>query len=81
MVFKVSIAILESLQDELITHKFEEIMSLLTSLHTHSSTAVIYTDGFLPRVCRIKVTASLLRALESEYEHLKLQATRKSHSI
>lgn len=72
--FKAAIAILETLQEELIVRKFEEIMALLTSLHTHSASTALYTDSFLARIRSIKVTASLLRALESEYEHVKLRA-------
>ena len=74
MVFKVAIAILSTLQDELTVRKFEDIMSLLTNLHTHSASTAIYTDLFLTRIRSIKVTSSLLRALESEYEHVKLRA-------
>ena len=74
MVFKTAIAILETLQEELIVRKFEEIMALLTSQHTHSASTAIYTDIFLARIGSIKVTTSLLRALESEYEHVKLRA-------
>jgi len=50
VVFKIAIAILETLQEELIVRKFEEIMALLTSLHTNSASTAIYTDIFLARI-------------------------------
>jgi hypothetical protein len=63
------------LSEKLMNGKFEEMMALLTNISSPTVSAEIFDGQFVARVREVAVTNSLLRDLESEYEHLKLRAS------
>ena len=77
--FKTALAILTRMSPLIVHARFEDIMSLLTALN--SAPIDVFDDGFLPLVSTMKVTNSLLKELEAEYEHIKMRASRpETHS-
>ena len=76
--FKSALAVLTRMLPFLLHSRFEDIMSALTALN--SSPHDPFDSHFLPCVATMKVTNSLLKELEAEYEHIKMRASRpESH--
>jgi hypothetical protein len=77
VIFKTAIAILERVAPELMNKKFEDIMAIVTCISLPACPVDVFHDNFIEQVRIVKVTNSLLRDLQSEYEHLKIRATSK----
>jgi hypothetical protein len=75
IVFKASIAILAELSDVIITSAFEDIVTVLNNVATDKCPIQIFTPEFVEKVRKIKISDSLLRDLESEFEHLRIRAS------
>ncbi|CAG9330410.1 unnamed protein product [Blepharisma stoltei] len=71
IMFKASLVILKKLETNIISQRFEEIMSLLTSLHGSFCSIQIFDDSFITEVLSMKVTNRILRQIHSEYESLE----------
>lgn len=74
MVFKAAIAVLIVVEPMLLDRPFDQVMSLLTSISSPICPHSIFTTQFAVAMAGCKVTNSLLRGLEAEYEHLKLRS-------
>jgi len=74
VVFKTALAVLTRMLPFLLHSRFEEIMSALTALN--SAPMDPFEGEFLACVAAEKVTNSLLKELEAEYEHIKMRASR-----
>lgn len=80
MIFKSALAVLTRMLPFLLHSRFEDIMSALTSLN--NAPVDPFDSDFLPCMSAIKVTNSLLKELEAEYEHIKMRASRpEGHHI
>jgi hypothetical protein len=80
VVFKAAIAVLIIVEPMLLDKPFDQVMSLLTSISSPICPHSIFTPEFLSAMAATKVTNSLLRSLEAEYEHLKLRSGRNDPS-
>ena len=74
MVFKTALAVLTCMLPFLLHSRFEDIMSALTALN--SAPIDPFDSQFMSCVGTMKVTNSLLKELEAEYEHIKMKASR-----
>jgi len=74
-IFKCSLAILMKLSEELAAGKLEHAMLLIGKVGSPHCPIPIFDSDFMRRMKSIRVSNSLLRDLESEYEHLKLRAS------
>ena len=75
IVFKTSIAILSEMGELLISSPFENIVQLLNNLCAPTCPIQMFDCNFMSKVRSVHISDSLLRDLESEFEHLKIRAT------
>ena len=76
-VFMAAIAILTKVSQHIVSGKFEDIMALMSCIHSRASPVEVFDEEFPKRVQSISLSNEMLRHLETEYEHLKLRATNK----
>jgi len=74
IIFKAAIAILSRMSRELIGTRYENVMSVLTSISMPNSHSDIFDESFINRLKKIKISNALLKDLEVEYENLKFRA-------
>lgn len=74
-IFKCSLAILMRMSEELAAGKMEHAMLLISKIGSANCDIQMFDQEFIKRVISIRINNSLLRDLESEYEHLKLRAS------
>lgn len=74
-IFKCALAVLMRLSEELAAGKLENALILLSKIGSPLCPIPVFGQEFIGRMKSIRVSSSLLRDLESEYEHLKLRAS------
>ena len=75
IVFKTSIAILSELSELLVSSPFENIVQLVNNVSAPTCPIQMFDYNFMSKVRNVHISDSLLRDLESEFEHLKIRAT------
>lgn len=76
-VFKCAIVILKRVSVGFKDTRFEEIMALLSMIQQPNCPVQVFDDTFIEDVASTKISNSLLKDLEAEYEELKIKATYK----